>query len=74
MMIDTSFNFSFKPFADAIDKIYMACDNCGLPLKRAEAYIYPGTIEARDGGLNKLMHKRCYSRQFDKPESASSKI
>lgn len=65
---------SFNGFSQAVEKIYMSCEVCGFPLKRTETYIYPGTIEARDGGGNKLMHKHCYVRKVRVPESASSRI
>jgi hypothetical protein len=65
---------SFVPFSEAVSKVYMYCDECEQPLRRAESYIYPGTIDARERGLNKLMHKRCYSKTCRLPLTASSRI
>jgi hypothetical protein len=65
---------SFNGFADAVEKIYVSCEVCGLPLKRDQAYIYPGTIDAREKGYNELMHKHCYTRKVRTPLSASSAI
>lgn len=65
------FKYSFKGFAEAVEKIYMTCEHCGLPLKRDQSYIFPGTLD----GSNQLMHKHCYSREVGrKPLSASSRV
>jgi len=55
---------TYRGFAEAVEKIYMSCEHCGMPLKRDQAYIFPGTVEARDNKTNRLMHKHCYSRNY----------